>query len=125
VVAPSNIDGLSPAELRQLLLKLLEENAELKRQNAGLREEIARLKGLKGRPSINPVGWRTAPRQSPAEEESVAAGPELGDRAKTALFSSDQKQVVEVKRMIKRSAPGAPAIRQKMGTVAGSIRSAG
>ena len=34
MVAPPDIDGLPPAELRQLLLKLLEENAELKRQNA-------------------------------------------------------------------------------------------
>jgi len=48
VVVPPGIDGLPPAELRQLLLKLLEENAELKQQNAELREEIARLKGLKG-----------------------------------------------------------------------------
>ena len=56
VVVPPGIDGLPPAELRQLLLKLLEENAELKQQNAELREEIARLKGLKGRPSIKPSG---------------------------------------------------------------------
>jgi hypothetical protein len=54
VVVPPDIDGLPPAELKQLLLRLLEENAELRRQNAELHEEIARLKGLKGRPSIKP-----------------------------------------------------------------------
>ena len=54
MVAPPDIDGLSLAELKQLLLKVLEENAEQKRVIAEQREEIARLKGLKGRPSIKP-----------------------------------------------------------------------
>jgi hypothetical protein len=54
MVAPPDIDGLPPAELKQLVLKLLEENAEQKRVITELREEIARLKGLKGRPSIKP-----------------------------------------------------------------------
>jgi len=55
VVAPPDIDGL-PDELKQLIIRLLAENAELKRENAELREEIARLKGLKGRPQIRPSG---------------------------------------------------------------------
>ena len=54
MVAPPDIDRLPPAELKQLLLKLLEENAEQKRAIAELREEIARLKGLQGRPSTKP-----------------------------------------------------------------------
>jgi hypothetical protein len=58
VVASPDIDGLSPAELRQLLVKLLEEHAQLKQQNAELSEEIARLKGLKGRRSIKPKDQR-------------------------------------------------------------------
>jgi hypothetical protein len=65
MVVPPDIDGLPPAELRQLLLKLLEENAELKRQNAELREEIARLKGLKGRPSIKPSGMENGTSPKP------------------------------------------------------------
>jgi hypothetical protein len=56
MVAPPEIDGLPPAQPKQLPLKLLEENAEQRRVIAELREEIARLKGLKGRPSTAPGG---------------------------------------------------------------------
>jgi hypothetical protein len=56
VTAPAEISGLSNAELQQLVLKLLGENTEQKRAIVELREEIARLKGLKGRPDIKPSG---------------------------------------------------------------------
>ena len=56
MVPPPDIDGLSPSEQKQLVLALLEENAEQKRVIAELREEVARLKGLKGRPPIKPSG---------------------------------------------------------------------
>jgi hypothetical protein len=56
VTAPPEISGLSNADLQQLVLQLLNENADQKRMIAELREEIARLKGLKGRPRIKPSG---------------------------------------------------------------------
>lgn len=54
MVAAPDIDGLSVAELKRLVLSVLEENAEQKRVIAELREEIARLNRLKGLPQIKP-----------------------------------------------------------------------
>jgi hypothetical protein len=54
----------SPAELRRLVGELLAEVTRLREENAALRDEVARLKGLKGRPKIKPSGMEqsTAPR---------------------------------------------------------------
>jgi hypothetical protein len=51
---PENIDALSPAELKLLVVKLLEEVADLRRTVAAQRDEIARLKGGAPRPNIKP-----------------------------------------------------------------------
>jgi hypothetical protein len=51
---PLDVDALSPSMLKSLTLGLLEENARLALENAALRDEIARLKGLKGKPDIKP-----------------------------------------------------------------------
>jgi hypothetical protein len=55
-----DISGLGLEELKALLVQALEENARLKAENAELREEIARLKGLKGRPKLKPSGMEKA-----------------------------------------------------------------
>jgi hypothetical protein len=58
--SPRTVDGLGLEALKLLVVQALEENARLKAENAELREEIARLKGLKGRPKIKPSGMEKA-----------------------------------------------------------------
>jgi hypothetical protein len=56
-VSPSpGLDELTTIQLKELVVRLLNEVAELKRTNGELHEEVARLKGLKGRPDIKPSG---------------------------------------------------------------------
>ncbi len=58
--SPRNVDGLGLEELKSLLVQVLEDNARLKAEVAALRDENARLKGLKGRPQIKPSGMEKA-----------------------------------------------------------------
>ena len=50
------IDDLDIEELKKLLLQVLEDNAQLKKDIQALRDENARLKGLNGKPDIKPSG---------------------------------------------------------------------
>ena len=65
VPPPFEPDALNPAQLKELVVQLLSEVAALKQTVAAQREEIARLKGLKGPPSIKPSGMEQATARSP------------------------------------------------------------
>ena len=53
---PPDIDDLDATALKALVFRLLEEQAASRAENAALREEIRRLKGLNGPPDIKPSG---------------------------------------------------------------------
>src|SRR3954469_8804827 len=69
MVPPADPDALSAAELKALVGALLGKVAELERTVAAQREEIARLKGLKGRPKI-----QTSGREQPTEPKPPRDG---------------------------------------------------
>jgi hypothetical protein len=76
VTPPDNLDSLSSGQLRELVARLLAKLTELERTVAAQREEIARLKGLKGRPDIKPSGMdrATAPGKPGLPEKRPGRG---------------------------------------------------
>lgn len=62
---PDDLDRLSCAELKDLIVRQHEQIVELHRLVAALRDEIARLKGGPGRPNIKPSGMEKATEPKP------------------------------------------------------------
>jgi len=87
---PASLSDLPRAELEALLVELLGELAELKRIVAAQRDEIARLKGLKDRPSIKPSGMEKATEPKPGK------GAERRGRGKVTPRVTPETEVLRV-----------------------------
>jgi hypothetical protein len=89
MVPPADLDRLSHAELKSLVIKQFEMIAELQRTVATLRDEIARLKGGPGRPNIKPSGMEKATEPpKPGGQQSPKRGP-----TKTKLTIHEERTV--------------------------------
>ncbi len=74
VAPPPNLSDLTRAELEALLVELLGDVSELTGVVAAQRDELARLKGLKGRPSLKPSGMEKVTEAKPVGKRAKRRG---------------------------------------------------
>jgi hypothetical protein len=93
MVLPADVDALSHAELKALVIALVGKVTELERTVAAQRDEIAHLKGLQGRPQIKPSGM---------DQATTPTAPRKGGRmrrrkrAKSADLTVHEERVIPV-----------------------------
>lgn len=90
---PPDLITLSLTELRDLVITLVTRVTELERTVTAQRDEIARLKGLSGRPTLKPSGMETATQPKPAAGKGKSRP---GGGKKTARRVIHQEQVLKV-----------------------------
>ena len=90
-----NLEDLSAAELRSLVVSLLGTVAQLEAKVAALTEEIARLKRLKGRPNLKPSGMEKGTDTPPAPSGGTGRPKRRDPRPpKSARLIVDEDRVV-------------------------------
>src|SRR4051794_19858123 len=90
-----NLEDLSAAELRSLVVSLLGTVAQLEAKVAALTDEIARLKKLKGRPTLKPSGMEKGT-DTPSAPSGGTGRPKRRDPQppKSARLIVDEDRVV-------------------------------
>ncbi len=92
---PVDTDSLSRDELKALVEQLLGQVSALSRTVVEQREEIARLKGLKGRPDIKPPSQPSGMEKANRPKSSSAL-PRRGGGPKTANRAIDEDRIIEI-----------------------------
>src|SRR3984893_550449 len=82
---PDDLDCLSHAELKGLVVTQWEQLVELQRMVAALREEITRLKGGPGRPNIKPSGMERGTDPKPPGSSGDRKRPRGSTRSKLSI----------------------------------------
>jgi hypothetical protein len=96
---PENIDDRSLAELKLLVVKLLEEVADLRRTVAAQRDEIARLKGGPPRPNVKPNS------KPSGMEQATDAKPPGSSKERRRRGSTRAKLTINETRKVKLAPP--------------------
>ena len=81
-----SLSGLPRGELEALAERLLAENDALRQVIAGLKAEVATLKGVRGRPELKPSGMNERTEPAPAESR--------GRGAKAGRLPIDEERVI-------------------------------
>ena len=93
MLPPDDLDRLSQAELKSLVVKQWEQMVELQRVVSALRDEVARLKGGPGRPNIRPSGME----RETEPKRPGGSGSQKRPRGSTrSKLSIDEEQAVKV-----------------------------
>ncbi len=90
---PDDLDRLSHAELKGLVIKQWEQMVELQRLVAALRDEIARLKGGPPRPNLKPSGMERGTEPKPPGSSGDKKRPRGSTRSKLSI---DEERTVKV-----------------------------
>ena len=96
--ATLNLTVMTPAQLRSLAEHQGARIGELEQENAALYEELARLKGLKGRPDIKPsnLDKKTDKALSDSKSDGKKRRGGAGKRCKTAALEIDDTRIIKV-----------------------------
>jgi hypothetical protein len=87
---PGDLDRLTHAELKGLVVKQWEQLVELQRMVAALRDEIARLKGGPGRPNIKPSGMEQSTEPKPPGSSGGHHRRRGGTRSKLSIHEEER-----------------------------------